>query len=105
MTLPGDAALPSPTDLQPESVEKTAMYRSPWELAALVRHRTAYLTDERRICSQIDQHDDGPASLVTQLRHRLAIGLIRVGHALAGHATVRGLPRPSARPATWGPGS
>jgi hypothetical protein len=42
---------------------------------------------------------------VTQLRHRLGIGLIRVGHALAGYDTARRLPSPSARPATWGPSS
>ena len=81
------------------------MYRSPWELAILVRHRIAYLVDERRICSQIDQGDDGPASLLTKLRHRLGIGLIKVGHALAGYDGLRGLPTPPARPATWGPGS
>ena len=81
------------------------MYRSLWELAALVRQRNAYLADERQICSQIDRTDDGPASPVTQLRHRLGIGLIRVGHALAGYDTAGRLPSPSARPATWGPSS
>ena len=105
MTLPGDTALACPTDQQSETVEKTAMYRSHWELAAYVRHRNAYLADERRACSRIDRTDDGPASLVTQLRHRLGIGLIKVGHALAGYDAVRGLPMPPARPATWGPGS
>ena len=34
-------------------MEKSAMYRSTWELAALVRDRIAYLADERQICSQI----------------------------------------------------
>ena len=52
MTLPGDAV---PTDQSSESVEKTVMYRSPWELASLVRHRIAYLSDERQVCSRIDQ--------------------------------------------------
>src|SRR4051794_27905391 len=99
MTLSGDPAF----DQQSESVEKTAMYRSPWELAAIVRQRNAYLARERQLCSQIDRSDDGPASLVTQLRHRLGIGLIRVGHALAGYDRVRGLPTPAARPATWEP--
>jgi len=88
------------SDQQSETVEKTAMYRSPWELAALVRQRNAYLVDERQVCSQIDQDDDGPASLVTRLRHRLGIGLIRVGQALAGYDTLRRLPAPPAWPAT-----
>ena len=81
------------------------MYRSPWELAAIVRQRNAYLAHERQVCSQIDRTDDGPASLVTQLRHRLGIGLIRVGHALAGYDDGPRLPSPPARPATWGPSS
>jgi hypothetical protein len=80
------------------------MYRSPWELAAIVRHRHAYLALERQLCSQIDRAD-GPASRATWLRHRLGIGLIRIGHALAGYDGVQGLPAPSARPAPWGPSS
>jgi hypothetical protein len=86
-------------------MEKSAMYRSTWELAALVRDRIAYLADERQICSQIGRDGDQPASLLTQLRHRLGIRLIQVGHALASHDAVRVLPAPPARPATWGPGS
>jgi hypothetical protein len=81
------------------------MYRSHWELAALVRQRNAYLADERQICSQIDRTDDGPASPVTQLRHRLGVGLIKVGQALAGYDGVRGLPTSPPRPATCGSGS
>ena len=81
------------------------MYRSTWELAALVRDRIAYLADERQICSQIGRDGYQPASLLTQLRHRLGIRLIQVGHALAGYDTARRLPTPSARPATWGPSS
>jgi hypothetical protein len=42
---------------------------------------------------------------MTQLRHRLGIALIKVGHALAGCDAVRGLPTAPARPAIWGPGS
>jgi hypothetical protein len=105
MTLPGDTALACPTDQQSETVEKTPMYRSHWELAAYVRHRNAYLAHERLVCSQIDQAGARPANLVTQIRHRLGMGLIRVGHALAGNDTVRGLPKAHVRPATWGPGS
>ena len=81
------------------------MYRSHWELAALVRQRNAYLIEECRVCSLIDRTNDGRASLVTQLRHRLGIGLIRLGHTLAGYDALRGLPTPPARPTTWGPGS
>jgi len=81
------------------------MYRSHWEIAALVRQRNAYLADERQACSQIDRTDIRPASLVIQMRHRLGIGFIKVGHALAGYDAVRGLPTAPARPATWGSGS
>ena len=98
MTLPGE----DPIDPQFKAVEKTAMYRSTWELAAYVHHHIADLADERRACSPIDRTDAGPASLVAQLRHRLGMGLIRVGHALADYDTVRRLPTPSAHPATWG---
>ena len=78
------------------------MYRSPWELAALVRQRNAYLAHERQVYSEIDWTGAGPAHLMTQLRHRLGMGLIRVGQALAGYDGVRRLPTPSAHPATWG---
>jgi hypothetical protein len=81
------------------------MYRSTWELAAYVRHHIADLADERRACSPIAQRGEGLASPMTQLRQRLGMGLIRVGHALAGYDSVRRLPTPSARSATWGPGS
>jgi len=81
------------------------MYRSPWELAVLVCHHNAYLADERRACSPITQSIDRLPGPMTQLRHRLGIGLIKVGHALAGYDGVRRLPTPSARPATWGSGS
>jgi hypothetical protein len=81
------------------------MYRSHWELAALVRQRNAYLIEEHRVCSLIDRTNDGRASLVTQLRHRLGISFIKVGHTLAGYDALRGIPTPPARPATWGPGS
>lgn len=81
------------------------MYRSHWELAALVPQRNAYLIEERRVCSLIDRTIGGRASLVTQLQHRLGVGLIRVGHTIAGYDALRGLPTPPARPATWSPGS
>ena len=101
MTLPGEA----PIDLQFKAVEKTAMYRSPWELAAYVRYHIADLAEERRACSPITRNVDGSSSPVTQFRHRLGIGLIKIGQTLAGYEAVRGLPTVPARPATWGPGS
>lgn len=81
------------------------MNRSTWEIDAYVRHHIADLADERRACSPIGRDNDRPASLIARLRHRLGIGLITVGHALAGYDTVRGLPTSSVRPATWGSGS
>jgi hypothetical protein len=42
---------------------------------------------------------------LTQLRHRLGIGLIKVGGALAGYDGVRGHSTPPARSATWEPSS
>jgi hypothetical protein len=81
------------------------MYRSTWELDAYVRHHIADLADDRRTCSRITRGVAGLPSPVTQLRHRLGIGLIKVGHALAGYDGVRGLPTAPARPATWGSGS
>jgi hypothetical protein len=83
----------------------TVMYRSTWELAAYVQHHIADLADERRACSPIDRANGGPMSLLIQLRYRLGIGLIKIGHALAGYDAVRGLSAPSARLATWGPDS
>ena len=81
------------------------MYRSTWELDAYVRQHIAELADERRACSPIAQSADRLPSLLTQLRHRLGIGLIKVGQALAGYDGVRGLPTSPPRPATWGSGS
>ena len=81
------------------------MYRSTWELEAYVRHHIADLADEHRTCAPIAQRHDGPARQVTRLRHRLGIGLIKAGHALAGYDAVRGLPASPARPAAWGSGS
>jgi hypothetical protein len=81
------------------------MYRSTWELDVYARHHIADLADERRACSPITQSLAGPASPMTQLRHRLGIGLIKVGHALAGVDTGRGLPTSPPRPAAWGSGS
>ena len=83
----------------------TAMYRSTWELEAYVRHHIADLADEHRTCALSDQSNEGPARIVTQLRRRLGIGLIKIGHALAGYDAVRGLSTPPARPAASGPGS
>ena len=76
------------------------MYRSTWELDAYVRHHIADLARELRSCSPITQSIDRPASRLSQLRHRLGIGLIKVGHTLAGYDAVRGLPTTPPRPAT-----
>jgi hypothetical protein len=81
------------------------MYRSTWELDVYARHHIADLADERRACSPITQSLAGPTSPITQLRHRLGIGLIKVGHALADYDAVRGFPTSPPRAATWGPGS
>jgi hypothetical protein len=81
------------------------MYRSPWELAIYVRYHIADLADEHRACSPVAQSDQAPARMLTQLRHRLGITLIKVGRALAGYDALRGLAAPPARPVTWGPGS
>ena len=82
------------------------MYRSNWELTVYVRDHIASLADERRTCSLIAQDNNRPARQLTRLRHRLGIGLILVGRALAGYDAVRALPTPPGQPAPWGqPGS
>jgi hypothetical protein len=78
------------------------MYRSTWELDVYARHHIADLANERRACTAITQSVAGTASPITQLRHRLGFGLIKVGHALADHDAVRGFPTSPARTATWG---
>lgn len=80
------------------------MYRSEWELTSYVRCRLADLADEHPARGQIDHAIVGlaMASLLTELRQRLGIALIRFGQALAGSDAVRGLQTPPARPATWG---
>ena len=101
MTFPGGAALSIRNSTQ---WRKTPMYRSTWELDAYVRQHVADLADERRACSPITQRVQRLPGPMTQLRHRLGIGLIKVGQALAGYDAVRGLPTPPARPVTWGSG-
>ena len=81
------------------------MYRSTWELNAYIRQHIADLAAERRACSPIARGVDGLPSPLTQLRHRLGIGFIKVGQALAGYDGVRGFPTSPPRPATWGSGS
>ena len=81
------------------------MFRNHWELAAYVRHHIADLAKEHRACSRFAQDDERPARRLSQLRHGPGIGLIQLGHALAGYDAVRGLPPPPSRPALWGPGS
>jgi hypothetical protein len=81
------------------------MYRSTWELDVYVRQHVADLADERRACSPIAPSADRLPGPITQLRHRLGIGLINVGQALAGVDAGRGLPPSPPRPAAWGTGS
>jgi hypothetical protein len=82
------------------------MCRSSWELDVYVRHHIAQLADECRAYTAIDQKGEGPARLLTEFRHRLGIGLIQIGQALAGYEAVRSLSTPPSRPAQWGtPGS
>ena len=76
------------------------MYRSTWELEAYVRQHIAHLADERRACSWISPSVDRLPNPITQFRHRLGIGLIKVGQALAGYDAGRGLPTTPPRPAT-----
>ena len=76
------------------------MYRSPWEFAAYVRHHIADLAEERRTCPPITQSAGRLARPVTRIRHRLGLGLIKIGQVLAGYEAVRGLPTSPARPAT-----
>jgi hypothetical protein len=81
------------------------MYRSTWEIAAYIRHHIADIADERRACSPIAKSVGGLTSPMTQLRHRLGLGLIKVGHALAGYDAVRSLSTAPARAVTWGSSS
>ena len=78
------------------------MYRSHWELDALVRHRSAEIATECQRYTQYNLCESEPANPLTHLRHSLGISLIQLGQALAGHDAVRGLPAPPSRPATWG---
>ena len=81
------------------------MYRSTWELDAYVRQHIADLAAERRACSPVAPNVAALPGPVTPLRRRLGIGFIRVGQALAGYDTGRGLPTSPPRPAAWGSGS
>ena len=81
------------------------MYRSTWELDAYVRHHIADLTSDRRSCTPITQSGQRPASLLTQLRQAVGIGLIKAGRSLAGYDAMRGLPTSPPRAATWGSSS
>lgn len=81
------------------------MYRSTWEVATYVRHHVADLAGERRACTLIMGSAGRVARPVTQIRHRLGLGLIKVGKTLAGYEAGRGLATAPARPATWEPGS
>ena len=76
------------------------MHRSPWELEAHVRHQTALLATERRICSPPDGGSRQPTNPLARLRHGAGLGLIRVGEALTGHESVSVLSTAATRRAT-----
>jgi hypothetical protein len=78
------------------------MFRSYWELDTLARHRNAEIASECARYTRAEQSNPHytPTNLLTHLRHRLGIGLIELGRALAGCDAARGLPSPPAHPAT-----
>jgi hypothetical protein len=71
------------------------MFRSPWELDAQVRYKTAQLAGECRHCPQSARTDTGAQGRLTRLRRRIGIGLIQVGTTIAGHDASSSQPRPS----------
>ena len=71
------------------------MFRSPWELDALVRYRNADIASECRRCSRIDWTEIGMRRRLARLRRSVGIGLIQVGTTIAGRDAL--LP-PQARP-------
>ena len=75
------------------------MGRSDWEIALYVHHHIAELVAESLSHPSLRQHVDEPASFVTRLRRRLGIGLIQLGHALAGVDALHQRPAPAIRPA------
>jgi hypothetical protein len=77
------------------------MYRSYWELDTLARHRNAEIATECQRYTQGEQSDRriAPPTLLTTWRHRVGIGLIELGRALADCDATRGLPVPPAHPA------
>jgi hypothetical protein len=77
------------------------MYRSPWEVAALVHYHATDLANERRTCAPLRLDKGEMPSLLARLRRRLGIELIALGWALADDdATPRFSPR--ARTPAWG---
>lgn len=74
------------------------MFRSPHELAAEVRFRRERLASERALCSPIGRSIMRSPSLLSQIRSRLGVGLMRVGAAIAGAEARRGFPSSPAWP-------
>lgn len=80
------------------------MYRSSWEIATHVRHHIADLTTECQGFSPIDRTNGRAGSLLTQLRIRLGVGLIRAGRALVGSRGVDWRPGHPIGSTSWNPG-
>jgi hypothetical protein len=78
------------------------MYRSYWELDILSRQRNAEIATacQRYTQGELSDRRVAPTTLLTTLRHRLGIGLIELGRALADGDATRGMPVPPAHPAT-----
>lgn len=74
------------------------MFRHPSELEAHVRYQSERLASDWERCSQIDRADAEAPRLLSQIRRRLGVGLMRVGAAIAGVEARRDLPTPPAWP-------
>ena len=68
------------------------MFRHPYELEAHLRYQSERLAGERVRCSPMDSSDVQLTRVMTQLRKRVGVGLIRVGAIVAGGDALRGLP-------------
>lgn len=74
------------------------MFRSPYELDAHVRYQIERPASERERCSLIDGANAETPRVLSQVRRRLGVGLMRLGAAIAGVDARRGLPTRPAWP-------